>query len=85
MYNVILVSSVQHSNSTTLYVVLCSSQVQLPSFTIHCYHKIIDHVTYAAALATLFLSSVFYHEFTTIYFCTYLLIDICAVSSLDLS
>lgn len=68
MYNMILVSSVQHSNSTILYITLCSAQVRLPSVTLQCCHKIIDRVPYAVALATSFLSSEFHHEFSTINF-----------------
>lgn len=49
--NVIFISGVQHSDSTFLYIRLCS-QVKLSSITIQCYYNTIDHVPYVCDLLT---------------------------------
>ena len=48
-HNVPSVSDVQHSDSTSLQIMLCSPQVWLPSVTIQCYYNIIDYVSYAVS------------------------------------
>lgn len=57
--------------------------INLASFTQHIFlfvFKRLTHVVYALIVhSTLFLSSTFQYEFTTINFCTRLLMNICAV------
>lgn len=45
-HGVILVSGVQHTDLTTVYMMLCSLQVQLPSVTVQCYYRIIDCIPF---------------------------------------
>ena len=46
-HNVILVSGIRHSDSTTLYIMLCSPWVQLLSVTIQCYYNNTDYTPFA--------------------------------------
>ena len=48
--NVTLVSGVQHNDSTSLHVMLCSLPVQLLSVTIQHYYNTIAHMPYAVPL-----------------------------------
>lgn len=42
-----LVSGVQHTDFTCLYIMLCSPQVQLPSVTTYPYHNTTDYIPHA--------------------------------------
>ena len=42
-----LVSSLQHNDSTSVYIMLCSPQVQSPSVTIQSYYSVTDYIPYA--------------------------------------